>query len=459
MSENSKFDKLRINLFNEMMQWENPESITDEFRRNFFKLIEICTFSMMEGEDNFFALFTMQMKREIKLDLPTAVGNTSSMFHFTIYFNPYIFLQCSLREMKALLKHEVYHIMYNHLKRVENIKDKYCSTAINSAMDISINQYINHMPLWADNIKSISLSYNIDLPRDLPFEEYARLIQEGINKRKSSKGPQILENRDGEDFDFIKKSHDSTHAHDLWKNSEEPFDFEQIKELTRKTANNAAKGKIPAEFEKVMEEINSKPEIPWKNYLKRTIGINSSGYKKTITRKDRRQPERLELRGKLSKYIAKIVVAIDISGSITDKEIDQIVREVFGIIKVNNSEITIMECDNQIRRVYKVKNKNDVKKKLDTRGGTAFSPVIEYMNKHRMANHFLIYFTDGLGEKKLSCAPINYNILWVLTGKEEILSLEKSYGVVKKLSGLKSENADPTYAKDTMKEILMEWAK
>lgn len=43
--------------------------------------------------------------------------------------------------------------------------------------------------------------------------------------------------------------------------------------------------------------------------------------------------------------------------------------------------------------------------------------------------------------------------------KEESLSLEKSYGVIKKLSGSKLEKADPSYAKDTMKEILMEWAK
>lgn len=459
MSENNKFDKLRIDLFDEMMQWQNDESITDEFRRNFFKLIEICTFSMMEGEDNFFAQFTMQMKREIKLDLPTAVGNMASMSHFTIYFNPYIFLQCSLKEMKALLKHEVYHIMYNHLKRAKNLKDKYCSTAINSAMDISINQYISHMPAWSDNIRNIALSYNIDLPRDLPFEEYARLIQEGIDKLKSSEGLKILENRDSEDLDFIKKSHDSAHAHDLWESSEESFDSEQIKELIKKTADNAAKGKIPSAFQKIMEELNTKPEISWQNYLKRTIGINPTGYKKTITRKDRRQPERLDLRGKLSKYTAQIVVAIDISGSITDKEIDQIIKEIFGIIKIHTSEITIIECDNQIRRIYKVKNKKDVKKKPDTKGGTAFSPVIEYMNKHNMANHFLIYFTDGLGEVKLSCIPANYKILWVLTGKEESLSLEKSYGVVKKLSGAKAEKADPGYAKNTMKEILMEWAK
>lgn len=459
MSEKVKFDELRVELFNEVMLWENSESITEKFRKKFLKLLELCTFSMMEGEDNFFALFTMQMKREIKLDLPTAVGNIASMAYFTIYFNPYIFLQCSLEEMKALLKHEVYHIMYNHLKRSENIKGKYSSVAINTAMDISINQYIHNMPLWSDNIKNISLTYKVDLPEDLPFEEYAKIIQEGMNKLKSSKGPKLLKSKDEIEADYIKKKHDAAHAHDLWENFQDTLTSQQIKQLTKKVSNTAAKGKIPASLQKVMEFLNDKAEISWKEYLKRTLGSLPKGYKKTSTRNDRRQPERLDLRGKLPKYTAQIVVAIDISGSITDKEIDKIMVEIFDILKSQNYEITIIECDNQIRRIYKARSKKDVKSKLDTKGGTVFSPVIEYMNRHRMRNYFLIYFTDGLGERKLSFIPIDYKILWVLTGKEEKLSLEKSYGIVKKLSGISTEKSDPTYAKDTMKDILMEWAK
>ncbi|MBV7271887.1 peptidase [Clostridiaceae bacterium UIB06] len=459
MGEKTKFDELRIDLFNEVIMWKDSESMTDEFKRKFLKLLELCTFSMMEEADNFFALFTMQMKREIKLDLPTAVGNTASISHFTIYFNPYIFLQCSLEEMKALLKHEVYHIMYNHLKRAEIIKGKYSSTAINTAMDISINQYIHNMPLWSDNIRNIMLTYNVDLLEDLPFEEYARIIQEGMNKLKSSKGPEILEGKDETKSDSIKKEHDVEHAHDLWESSQEQPTLQQIKQLTKKVSNIAAKGKIPTPFEKAMELFNAKAEISWKDHLRNTLGTLHTGYKKTSTRNDRRQPERLELRGKLPKYTAHVIVAIDISGSITDKEIDKIMIEVFDIVKIQNHEITVIECDNQIRRVYKAKSKKDIKSKLDTKGGTAFSPVIEYMNKLSMRNCFLIYFTDGVGEKKLNVAPINYKILWVLTGKDEKLSLDRSYGIIKKLPGVNVQKADPTYAKDTMKEILMEWAK
>lgn len=459
MNKDSKFEELRIDLYNKVLQWEKPEDITDEFKKDFLKLIELCTFSMMEGGDNFFALFTIQMKRKIKLDLPTAVGNTASISYFTIYFNPYIFLECTLEEMKALIKHEVYHIMYNHLKRAEGIKGKYSKLAINRAMDISINQYIKHLPTWSDNLLNVSRTYNIDLKRDLTMEEYAGIIQEGIDKLKSSEGKKILEEKELDKDSFIKKLHDPLHTHDVWAESEDSFNFEQIRELTKKAASNAIRGKVPDEFKNIIKELNEKPEISWKEYLKRFIGNLPLGYKKTTTRKDRRQPNRLDLRGKLSKKTTNIIVAIDISGSITKGEISKVMIEVFEIVKNQCAEITVIECDNKIRRIYKAKNKKDIKIKLDTKGGTAFSPVFEYIYRHKMRNYFLIYFTDGVGEAELSCRPINYKTLWVLTGKKEKLSLKKPYGLIKKLSNIKEENADPTYAKDTMKEILMEWAK
>lgn len=459
METSNSFEQLRKRLYAEVLQWQGDKDITEEFEKDFSKLIELCTFSMMGSEDNYFALFTMQMKREVKLDIETAVGSIAALSHYKIYFNPYIFLQCSIEEMKALLKHEVYHIMYNHFKRAEHIKGKYSSLAISRAMDVSINQYIRNLPPWSDKLHNVSLTYNIDLKPNLTMEEYAKEIQEGIDKLKSKEGKEVIKDK-GDDEEFqIKKEHNPERAHQLWKENEYYLNFEQIKELTKKIASNAAKGKVPGEFREVLERLNQRPEISWKDYLRRNIGKLPSGYKKTITRKDRRQPNRLDIRGRLSRKVTEIVVAIDISGSISDKEIEQIVIEVLEIVKNSNSEITIIECDNRVRRVYKAKDKKDIRSKLDTRGGTAFSPVFEYIKRKSMRDCFIIYFTDGVGEEVLSCTPINRNILWVLTGKGEKLSLRNPYGPVKKLSSIEVKSADPTYAKDTMKEILMDWAK
>lgn len=448
MNKNISFSEIRTRLLSDILQQEDEKVITEDFKRDFFKLIELCTFSMMEEGDNFFALFTIQMEREINLELPTAVGNSASLSHFIIYFNPRILLECSIEEMKALIKHEVYHIMYNHKRRADALKGQFSRIAINRAMDVSINQYIRNLPAWCDTLKSVSLTYNIDLKPELPMEEYARIIQEGIDKLKRKKCEKI-----------ITTSHDPEHAHDIWYKSKEAVDLDSIKELTKKVVDSSSKGKIPSEFIQIIKELRTGSQISWKDYLKKFVGTVSYGHKKTTTRRNRRQPERMDLRGVLSNHVLEIVIAIDISGSMSDEEIDQVMTEVFYIVRNHNTEITVVECDNEIRRVYKVKDKKDIKSKLNTRGSTTFSPVFEYIRRHRMRNHLLIYFTDGVGEEELKITPINRKTLWILTGKGEKLSLKNPYGYVKKLSDIDSQSRDLSYAKDAMKEILMEWAK
>jgi len=179
---------------------------------------------------------------------------------------------------------------------------------------------------------------------------------------------------------------------------------------------------------------NSKGELPWDLYLKRLMGAVESNNKKTITRRSRRQPDRLDLRGQLRSHKAKIVVALDISGSISDEEFNQALKEVFHIVKNYNHEITIIECDNEIRRVYKVESVKDIKERVKIRGGTRFTPVFEYANHNKV--NLLVYFTDGKGEDKLLSIPKGYKTLWVISGKGDNLSLNKAYGAVKKLNNI-----------------------
>ena len=86
--------------------------------------------------------------------------------------------------------------------------------------------------------------------------------------------------------------------------------------------------------------------------IKRKLLLVESNRKKTITRRNRRQPNRLDLRGELRGHKAEIAVAIDISGSISDEEFKQAIKEVLTIVKSHNQEITIIECDKEIKRTW-----------------------------------------------------------------------------------------------------------
>jgi len=182
---------------------------------------------------------------------------------------------------------------------------------------------------------------------------------------------------------------------------------------------------------------NSRGELPWNLYLQRLMGSAVSNPQKTITRRNRRQPDRLDIRGELRSHKAKIVVALDISGSISDEEFLQAIKEVFNIVKNYRHEIEIVECDSEIRRVYKVRSAQDVKDRLPIRGGTRYSPVFEYANAQRI--DLLVYFTDGKGEAQLQSIPRGYKTLWVISGRGDKLSLKDAYGAVKKLNPVASK--------------------
>ncbi len=441
--DESRFESLRKELY-EHVQLEQYDN--DSFRKNFFKLTQMCTTALMDSDDNFFALFFIQVKRDINFKLSEAMATKLQGTDFTMYFNPRVFLECTLKEMEALIKHEVYHIMSRHYARAKALKNKYSDLAINLAMDISINQYLMYLPPWSKKLENVSMEYNVELKEDATMEYYAAKIQGALDKL--SKKDKL-------------KDWDSSNTHKIWNEMDEDIDSHQMDELLRKIAGNSLRGKIPESIDILMKNINKKPEVNWNNYLKRILGIMMQGHKKTVMRRSRRQPERLELKGTLPGRTAEIIVALDISGSITDTEIDYMMTEIFDIVKNSDFDITIIECDSEVRRVYKVKIKSQVKKKIDTRGGTRFSPVFQYVKEKRLTNKVIIFFTDGIGEKEISVDLRNNKVIWVLTGRESEFSVKNPPGIVISLNK-NTDKKEKINAYDIMRgdmlHIKNEWA-
>jgi predicted metal-dependent peptidase len=111
-----------------------------------------------------------------------------------------------------------------------------------------------------------------------------------------------------------------------------------------------------------------------------------------------------------------ILVAIDTSGSVSDSELLEFFSEIYHIWKTGCT-VEIIECDARIHRSYMYNGKFDGK--ITGRGGTQFSPVIEYYNLHSAKYTVLIYFTDGYGEEPI-LKPFK-RAMWVITssGRED----------------------------------------
>lgn len=450
--------------------------IPEGFKKSFLSLVDKVNLSLMNDKDNFYGYFLFQMTRELSFDLasPTAVNFKGASY--VIYFNPLLFLNLSLKQMETTIKHEILHIVSLHLIRAKEMKGTHSTLAINMAMDIVVNKYLEYLPPYATTLEWVNLHYDLNLEAYQPFEYYVNQLQIALNLLEEEKSAPIddtqnedtqKENTDSDnstfksdyttngktnrnnslgnhkhnisDNDIIKNTLETEYSaaktHDFWEVSSD-MDDKTLQEFTEKAILLSQKGSIPSYLQNMISTLyDKKEELPWNLYLKRLMGTVESSRKKTITRRNRRQPDRLDLRGELRSHKAKIVVAFDISGSIAEDEFKQALKEVLSIVKNYSHEITILECDDQIRRVYKAKSVNDLNYRINTKGSTNFNPVFEYANQKEV--NLLVYFTDGKGEEKLHTIPRGYPVLWVLSGKGEELSLKEPYGAVKKLSHMK----------------------
>ena len=442
------FNEEREELLKEVFLMDEKKKCRDFYKRRFFDIVEKVILFLLQGQDAFFGQFMLSIKREIRFDIKVPIATIPKRDGFNMYFNPFFFLNCTKREMAALLKHEIYHIMNLHFEREKQLKNRFSKEAVGVALDISINQYIKDLPGYSRKLEAINMEHNLNLAENRSVEEYAEEIYKSIKSR--IKKDKFNENGNEEFLVEMDK------AHEIW--DEIDIDEESINSLTKKTAISAYNKNTPKGLEKIILAYDEKPEISWELVLKNAIPAMKSGYKKTIVRRNRRQPERFDLRGTLPKNEAEVVVAIDISASMKDDEMKKILIEILSITHASKNKVTVIECDNEIRKVYKLRSEKDIQKRCRENGSTLFSPVFKYIRDKNMKNCILVYFTDGVGEKELEIKPFNKKTLWVICGDDE-LSLKEPYGEVKRIHREKYEKLEGNIGLQMVNEVIHDWAR
>ncbi len=441
------FDVIRARLYEEVLDVPDNAPYPQKLKRDILSLMEESSLELMRKEDSFFGYFLLQMKREVSDRCKAPLAVMPKRDGYMLYINPRSLLNCSRDEVKALLKHEIYHIIFGHHRRIRDLRNKYSLKVINLAMDIAVNQHIKNLPGFCRRLHEIKLEYNAPLEENMPLELYADIIQKAIDKLSLEK--------DGEDKTLEDTEDYLEDAHALWLVNQD-ISKEELEALEKRAIKDSFKGIIPIGMEDVLGCNNKKGELSWQELLKNHIATMKSGYRKTITRKDRRQPGRFDIRGVLPKRIPRIIAALDISGSMTGKEIQDTLIELSSIVNNYHGELRVIECDNEVRRIYNVKSSKDIKKPLDHNGATAFSPVFKYIKENNLRDYYLLYFTDGKGEKELLERPINISTLWVITGNEE-LSVKNYPGKIVNLKVKEDKREEEYYGIKAVKEMQKEW--
>lgn len=208
-------------------------------------------------------------------------------------------------------------------------------------------------------------------------------------------------------------------SHQPWEKSDDGQNMENHDSMVRDLVSQAetkSRGFVPGHYQSMIDALYEQPEIPWQRELSQIIGAVKIPYRKTRLRKNRRQPHRNDLLGRLPDKTVNVAMIWDTSGSVSDEELQWGFNEAFEVIKLVKSEVTIIECDMVVQRVYTVKSREEVDLTPKGRGGTSFTPAFQWIKENNKKFDVVIYFTDGEGEREIEAERCgNPKYFWVVT--------------------------------------------
>lgn len=115
---------------------------------------------------------------------------------------------------------------------------------------------------------------------------------------------------------------------------------------------------------------------------------------------------------------ANLIVAVDVSGSVSDKSLQKFFSVINRFFKYGINKLDIIQFDSQITGKPLSIDKARTEVKILGRGGTNFQPVADYYCAHPEYDG-LICFTDGHAPKPVFNTKRLIDVLWVMCGKRQ----------------------------------------
>ena len=114
---------------------------------------------------------------------------------------------------------------------------------------------------------------------------------------------------------------------------------------------------------------------------------------------------------------SKILVGVDVSGSITDGQVLKFYHAIANVFDKGIKYIDVLQFDCVLATEKPEPFKKVSEIKIHGRGGTCFQPIFDYAIKNQRDYDGLIIFTDGGAEEPVIHHKFSTKVLWVLVDK------------------------------------------
>lgn len=324
--------------------------------------------------------------------IPESALPTLATDGIKIYYNPKYVMDLTEAERSGVLLHEISHCIYLHCNpsRRMNRDRKRWNFAIDYAVNIEIKDLGYTLPkkvLLDDKYRNMNSEQIYDeLPKD----------EKQLDKLGGTMDTHIEPADGSEDWDDMEDKIISAF------------------EMTKDFYEGKDHGKFPGGIKRWIEKMR-RSKVKWERIFHKYVGQALAKDDFSYHRCNRRMlPQDIYLPDLRNHIIGNVVVAVDTSGSITPKIVEQFAAELNKISHLVN-EVTVMTCDAAIHEVVKIRKMEEFLSKINFLGGggTDFRPVFRKVEEMKIIPELLIYLTDRYGtdyEKK----PL-YPVIWCVT--------------------------------------------
>jgi len=349
--------------------------------------------SAMINQQPFFAVLAfnlLDIKECTSIPSSGTAIDTAATNGRDLFINPKFFKKLTVQERVFVLAHEVTHVILQHPGRMKGYMDlgfgpdmkPWQGMRFNKAADYVINSYLNELKVGHQPLGTLlNGQYGKD---DLVDDVYCKLPEEEEDPNGGGSGQ-------GWDQHLPSEGEDTG-----------PSKPEIQRAVAMAAGAAKAQGSLPGALQRLVDEIID-PEIPWQDYLERTIVCLYGNEEASWARVNRRRlamAPHIPWPGRVGNRAGNIALEIDTSGSIGQEELTKFLGVTAGVLKsVQPEKIYCMYVDAQlfgdVVEIDDVADLEHLKSKAGGGGGTDMTVVFREIEERQLEVEAVIVLTDG----------------------------------------------------------------
>jgi predicted metal-dependent peptidase len=393
-------------------------------------------------DEPFFAALSRRIDKKSTRSIPTAgVSINKHTGYYELLYNPDYIETLTDREKCGVLKHEFYHLIFEHI--TDRLPDGKMSILWNVATDLAINSHIRtELP---EGCCIPGEGEYLHYPPSKTSEWYYDVLKKEHAKKQDGqsadgqKGAGAAEDGKGEGSQSEGESGPPTSgqfdSHESWGDADQQtkeIAKERLKDMTKKAAEECDKtnswGSVSRQVREHIKENLIGASLDWKKLLRYFVRTSQVANKRSSIKNINRRYPYIHP-GKNKQRQARIAISIDQSGSVSDSLLDTFFLELAELSKI--AEFVVVPFDDEVfeSEVFVWKRGETRKNHRVLRGGTNFDAPTKYVNENNFDGHIIL--TDMYAPKP---GPSKCQRVWVtdaagarapyFTTKEKVLVLK-----------------------------------